>query len=172
MKIFKVLTVFILAAIFLTVGFRGEATAAGKIGFVDLSKIFDGYQKTKEYDEVLGKKQAEYEKSRNAKIEKLKEAQGKLALLKESEKEKAGKEMEQMKSDLLTYDQAERTELTKDRDEKIREILLEIEKQVSEFAKKEGYDFIINDRVLIYSNDALDITEPILKQLNAGYTKK
>ena len=53
-----------------------------------------------------------------------------------------------------------------DGNEKIREILLEIEKVVSDFAVKENYDIILNDRVLIYGNPVQDLTEDILTILN------
>ena len=77
-----------------------------------------------------------------------------------------------MKADLIAFDQAKRTDLTKQRDEKIREILLEIEKVVSDYAKQEKYDLILNDRVLIYGDDGLDISTKILELLNAEYNKK
>ena len=143
-----------------------------KIAIMDLSKVFDSFQKTKEYDTVLEGKTKEYETERNAKIDKIKELQNKLALLKDDEKEKVNKELETMKADLIAFDQAKRTDLTKQRDEKIREILLEIEKVVSDYAKQEKYDLILNDRVLIYGDDGLDISTKILELLNAEYNKK
>ena len=149
-----------------------QAQEVRKIGFIDLSKTFDNYEKTKEYDAVLEKDHAAYEKDRNKKIDKLKEKQGKLALLKEGEKEKVAKEIEELKADLMSFDQGQKTELTKKRDEKIREILLEIEKVVSDFAKNEQYDVILNDRVLIFGSDNLDVTDQVLKVLNDTYNKK
>jgi len=49
--------------------------------------------------------------------------------------------------------------------------LLEIEKVVSDYAKKEGYDLILNDRVLIFGSDALDVTDKILEKVNEIYNK-
>ena len=69
-----------------------------KIAIMDLSKVFDSFQKTKEYDTVLEGKTKEYETERNAKIDKIKELQNKLALLKDDEKEKVNKELETMKA--------------------------------------------------------------------------
>ena len=57
-----------------------------KIGYVDLSRLFDKYYKTKEYDKVLEGEHKLYEQEGKAKIEKIREAQGKLALLKEDQK--------------------------------------------------------------------------------------
>ena len=143
-----------------------------KIAFLDLSRVFDTYDKTKEYDSILEGEHKAYEKERNEKLDKLKEEEGKLAALTEAERGKMEQQIEGMKSELLAFDQAKRTDLTKKRDEKIREILLEIEKIVSDYAKREKYDFILNDRVLIYGNETMDVTEQIIKAMNESYNKK
>ena len=144
----------------------------GKIGYLDLSKVFDEYGKTKEYDKILEAATKDYEKERNGKIEKLRTAQDKLALLKDEEKTKLEAEIEKQKNELLEFDRQKKTDLTKQRDEKIREILLEIEKVVRDFAEKEGYAIIFNDRVLIYGKPTGDITDKILKAMNEEYNKK
>jgi len=139
-----------------------------KIAFVDLSRLFDDYYKTKEYDKVLEARHNDFEAKRNEKIEKIREAQGKLALLKEDKKAESEAEIEKMKAELLEFDNQEKTSLTKERNEKIREILLEIEKVVSGYAEKENYSVILNDRVLIYGNQVFNVTEPVLQQLNSS----
>ncbi|MBI4309890.1 MAG: OmpH family outer membrane protein [Candidatus Omnitrophica bacterium] len=143
-----------------------------KIAYVDLSRLFDNYQKTKEYDAVLQKESEGFQKERDAMINKIRDAQGKLALLKEDEKQKVQGDIDKQKNDLIEYDKQKRTELAKKRDEKVREILLEIEKIVSEMAKKEGYDYVLNDRVLIYGDQSQNITDKVLKALNDGLGKK
>lgn len=168
MKAFKTMMMAVAAMMFLA----GPVLAEQKIAFLDLSRIFNDYGKTKDNDTVLEAAYNKYTGERDAKVEKIKEAQGKLALLKVEEKDKVQKDIEQMTADLNQFDQTERTELTKQRDEKIREILLEIEKIVSDYAKKEQIAIVFNDRVLIYGNETLDITEPILKVLNENYNKK
>lgn len=162
----------ILSVLLLSLSLTSAAFAEkgmGKIGFVDLSRLFDEYYKTKDYDKTLEAKQKSFEDERNKKIEKIREAQGKLALLTEDKKAQLEKDIESMKTELLEYDQQKKQDLTKERNEKIREILLEIEKVVSDYAEKEGFDMILNDRVLIYGNQIKNITETILSVLN---TKK
>lgn len=160
----------ILTAVFLSVVMSSAALAADKdkIGFVDLSRLFDEYHKTKAYDKTLEAKQKEFEGERNKKIEKIRESQGKLALLTEDKKATLEKDIETMKTALLEYDQQQKQDLTKERNEKIREILLEIEKIVSTYAEKEGFDLILNDRVLIYGNQVKNVTEAILGILNSS----
>ena len=142
------------------------AADEGKIGYVDLSRLFDEYHKTKAYDKVLETKHGELEKVGKEKIEKIRESEGKLALLKEDQRKTLKGEIDLMKDSAQEFVQQEQSNLTKDRNEKIREILLEIEKVVSDFAEQKGYDVILNDRVLIYGNPTKNLTEEILTILN------
>lgn len=167
MKSFKI--VLTLAIFLFVMSVTASAQQATRWAYLDLSKVFDNYERTKEYDVTLEAQHSAYEKERNTKIEKLKEAQNKLDLLKPEEKEKAQKDLEAMRNELVQFDQQKRTDLQKQRDEKIREILLEIEKIVSDYAKKEKYDIILNDRVLIYGDPGMNISDPVLKVLNDTY---
>ena len=171
MKVLKIMIVLTTVVFFfgITPTFAGDQA---KIGYVDLSRLFDEYYKTKEYDKVLEGEHKAYEQESKAKIDQLREAQGKLALLKEDQKKATEDEIEKMKNDLLEYDRQKKTDLTKERNEKIREILLEIEKIVSGYAEQNGYTVILNDRVLIYADKGLDLTENILKNLNAKKPEK
>ncbi len=163
----KTLNALIATALLLcAIGTGAYAADGGKIGYVDLSRLFDEYHKTKEYDAVLEAKHGNLEKIGKEKIEKIKESEGKLALLKEDQKAALEKEIDLMKGEAEEFVRQEQSNLTKERNEKIREILLEIEKIVSDFAAQNGYDVILNDRVLIYGNPAQDLTEGILTILN------
>ncbi len=163
---------FILMVVF---GFALVSSAQAKemkFAFVDLSRVFDNYQKTKDSDVVLQKDSQAFQTERDKMIEKIRDGQGKLALLKETEKQKVQADIDKQKQDLIEYDKQKRTELAKARDEKVREILLEIEKNVSEMAKKEGYDMIFNDRVLVYGDQTMNLTDKVLKGLNDSYPGK
>ena len=168
MRLAKVLV--LVLCITLAVPFAAQAQEAkAKIAYVDLARIFDEYGKTKEYDKVLEAENNKYQDERNKKIDQVRELQGKLAMLKDAEKAKTEKDLEKMKADILEFDRQKRIDLTKNRDEKVREILLEIEKMVSEYAKKEGISYVLNDKTLIYGIESANITEPILKGLNNTY---
>ena len=158
---------FVSTVLFTSMAFAAEA----KYAFVDLSKVFDSYQKTKEYDAVLQKEADGFQKEREGLINKIKDGQGKLALLKDAEKQKLSEDLDKQKQGLIEYDQNKRTELAKKRDDKVREILQEIQKIVEDIAKKESYTFVFNDRVLIYGDQTKNITEQVLKALNDSYKK-
>lgn len=142
------------------------AAKTEKIGYVDLSRLFDEFHKTKDYDKVLEEKHKVFEAAAKEKMEKIREAQGKLALLKDDQKSELEEEIKMMQTDLLEFDRQEKLNLNNERQEKIRDILLEIEKIVSAHAEKEGYSMILNDRVLIFGNQSMNITEDILIELN------
>lgn len=163
------LTVLALAVSF---AFTGLALAKEmKTAYVDLAKVFDNYQKTKEFDAQLQKEAQAFEGERNGMINKIKDGQSKLALMKESEKQKLNDELDQQKNKLVEYDKQKRTELAQKRDEKVRMILQEIQKLVEDIAKKEGYNLIFNDRVLVYGDQQMNITDQVLKALNDSYKK-
>ncbi len=165
-------TASIFFSVVMVLGLATSALAAeGKIGYVDLSRLFDEYYKTKAYDKVLEKEHKTFEKERMSKVDEIKEAQGKLSLLTEDKKKELEDEIASKKEALMAFDRRMKADLTKKRNEKIREILLEIEKVVSDYAEKEGYAIILNDRVLIYGTPKTDLTEPILKILNSNQPK-
>lgn len=165
LRIFSLLAIFVL----LSVGPVHAKAFEGKVGFVDLSRVFNEYKRTKEYDAVLEKESTAFQEERNKMIEKVRDAQSKLALLKEDEKQKMQEDIDKQKQALLDFSRAKGTDLTKKRDEKVREILLEIEKIVSDYSKKEGFTLVFNDRVLIYGDQQLNITDTVIKLLNDNY---
>jgi outer membrane protein len=147
-------------------GFEGLAQEGPKMAFVNLNRVFDEYNKTAQFDKILEEKTLGYQKERNAKLEKIQEAERRMNLLKEDEREKLAVQIQKDKDALMEFDRQKQTDLRKERDEKIRDILLEIEQVIKDFAEKEKYDFIFNDRVLIYGLATLDLTETIISTLN------
>ena len=148
------------------------AQGADKMAYVDLSRLFDEYQKTKEYDEVLTGKQKVKEEERNKKIAEIKDIQAKMELLSEKEKEKAQPQLDSKMKALQQFDQEATAELRKQRDDLVSEILKDIEKTIREYAQKEKYTLIFNDRILLYGEDSYEITDPLVKLLNDKYKKK
>ncbi len=169
MKAVKVLG---LAFLFLCFSMTMAQAKDVKIGYVDLKRAFYNYQKTKDFDAILQKEREAFQKEIEEKVSKVRDMQGKMALLKEEEKAKMQTDIEKLRGDVIAFDKQKKAELVKNHDEKMREILLEIEKIVSELAKKEGYDFILNDQMLIYGDQAQNLTEKVLKVLNSNRPEK
>ena len=158
-----------LAAFFMVFGAVSGAYAAGKIAYVDLSQTFDKYEKTKVYDEALASVQTGKEKELEQMANEIKAIEDKMSLLSEKEKTTKQKELDDKNKKLKQMSQQIALDLRKDRDEKLKEILQDIEKVVQSYAQKNGYDFILNDRVLLYGSASADVTQDIIDALNTGY---
>jgi outer membrane protein len=168
MKAVKALGLAVLFGIMAT----GISSAADlKIAYVDLGKVFDSYQKTKEFDAVLQSEGEAFQKQRDAMVQKIQDAQSKLDLMKDTEKTAMEADIEKQKNDVVAFDKEKRAELAKRRDDKVREILTEIQGIVSDIAKKDGYTYVLNDRVMIYGDPQFNITDEVMKNLNDSYKK-
>ena len=153
-------------AIFSLVLFVGSAQAADKFGYIDLSRTFSEYSKTKGYDKNLNDKEKAYTDERDKKVAELKALQDKFNLLNDKEREAKKGELETKMKAFQDSDRLKQEELRKEQDEKMKEILKDIEDAVKKYAEKEGYTMVFNDRVLVYQNKALEITNQIVEALN------
>jgi len=48
----------------------------------------------------------------------------------------------------------------------MKELLKDINEVIKQYAEKEGYTMVFNDRVLVYQDKSLDITDKIIAILN------
>ncbi len=166
MKKFAVLVV---AVIFVCGMFSGIAQASAKeykIGYVDLAKVFDEYKKTKDSEKNLESKGKAKETERANMIEELRKLKDEQALL--SEKAKAEKQVviDNKIKILQDFDKKTRDELVKERNDMLALILKDIEKVVADYSKSNGYDFIMNSRMLLYGGTEYDLTNEVLSRLN------
>jgi len=161
----------LLSLAFVFLGGITTAQAADKIGYVDLSRLFAEYGKTKDYDKVLNEKETAYNTEREKKVNELKQLQEKLNLLSEKEKEAKKGDLQSKIKSLQDFDRQQQTDLRKEQDEKMKEILKDIEAAVSQYASKEGYTLVFNDRVLVYQDKGLDITDKVMDILSKSYKK-
>ncbi len=145
--------------------------AEDKFAYVDLTRIFSEYSKTKEFDKVLSDKGTTYESEREKKVTELKQLQDKLNLLSDKEKEGKKGEFDSKVKALQEYDRQKQTDLRKEENDKMKEILKDIEEAVKQYAEKEGYTLVFNDRVLVYQNKSMDITNNIIDIINKNYKK-
>ncbi|MGE4357332.1 MAG: OmpH family outer membrane protein [Candidatus Omnitrophota bacterium] len=143
-----------------------------KIGYIDISRVFDEYNRTKEEDQVLEKKGSEKEAQRESMVREIKKIKEELDLASDKAKAEKQKLLDEKIKKLQDYDRITREDLRKERDGIIREILKEIDGVLQELGKKEGYTIILNERVLLCKDSALDLTERVINILNEQYSKK
>lgn len=168
----RLISMLILAVFVLNVSLLQNAFAAEKIVYVDLAAVFDGYEKTKDYDVTLEQSQKEKQTEIDAKVETIKQMQDKLDLLNEEEKSTRQEEIFELTKDLQEFQRTAETDLTEQRNERLKEVLQDIQDVVEEIAKQNKYDYILNDRVLLYGDETLNISQDVLKKLNENHKKK
>lgn len=188
MKILRttVLTVLLLA--FLSV----PAMAQTKIGTVDLRKLFDGYWKTKTAQAALNDRKTQLDKDDKGMRDDLTKAGDEYQKLLDqandqaiSAEERARRQqaaadkLKELQSSRAAIDQFERqAQVTlSEQSQRMREnILTEIKAAVATQAQAGGYSLVIDTAAetanattaVVYSNGQNDLTDAVLKQLNAG----
>tara|TARA_B100000315_G_C14518789_1_gene560523 strand:+ start:66 stop:578 length:513 start_codon:yes stop_codon:yes gene_type:complete len=143
-----------------------------KIGYVDILKVFNDYEKTEEYDSKLEEKKGGIESKLETKKGEIEKIQKKLSLLKEDEKKK---EEEKIEKEVREYRELERKayiDIKKERDDKMKEIFDDVTKIIETYAKKHKYDLIVDKTAVHYGKKVMDLTSEILKIANKDYKKK
>jgi outer membrane protein len=139
----------------------------GKVGYVNLSVVFDAYQKTKTFDAELEKEATGKRAERDDLVNTIKKLRDELELLSEGKKADKQGVIDDMVRELQAFDRDAREKLRRKRDEMLREILGEINQIVKSYGDEEGFEYIFNDRVLLYKDESSDLSQEIIKRLNA-----
>ena len=159
-------------AVILLVSAPSAQAAGDKIGSVDLARVFDGYNKTKELDKALESKGTAKQEDRDKMVAEVKKLRDEAELLSAKAKEDKQVVIDEKIKALQDFDRTTRDALRKERDGMVRDILKEIEVVMQDFGKSQGYAYIFNDRVLVYKTDQSDLTTQVIKVLNDNYSKK
>ena len=169
------------AAYFLAIGiiFSGAPAAhaadpadSGKYGFVDVSKVFDDYQKTKENDRVLQEAGKKKEEERDGFVRDIRQMKDELALLADDAKAKKQDALSRKIQELQDFDRDTRQALGEQRNTVVKEIFKDIDDTVQALGQKKGLDFVFNDRALLYHNPKYDLTREVTDELNKNYSPK
>jgi outer membrane protein len=145
------------------------AGSAAKVGYLDISKVFDAYEGTKASDKKLEEKKTEWQ----GKLDKIKKELDKLnddlTVLSESAREKKRQQIEEKTIEFKERKKEAENDVKREGDQMVRGILREIETAVKDYGQKEGYALILNNKNVIYAADEYDITEKIISLLNSKY---
>lgn len=144
---------------------------AGTIAYVDVAEVFDNYQKTKDQDLALKNIGEQKEKERAALVKSIRQLEDEMSLLAKETRQQKQEQLIEKKRQLEDFDREIRRQLGESREKVVREIFQDIDATIAEYGKTKGYDFILNDRVLLYRNQSLNITKAILEVLMKKYKK-
>ena len=138
-----------------------------KIGFVNLGKVFDSYEKTKMSDAALEKQGKQKEAELQAKLDELKKLRESLELLNDESRESKQRQIDEKAEELQRFKTSAARDLRRDRDKIAKEILATIEQTVEQYAKTNNFSLIVDERSLLYGQPAYDATDEIVKLLNS-----
>ena len=137
-----------------------------KVGYVNLAKVFDGYQRTKASDAILEKEGKQKEAELEGRMNELKKLRQNLELLNDEAREAKTREVEEKTEELQRFRSSTARDLQRERDKIAKDILKEIQDGLEEYAKANGFSLILDSRSLLYAQSAHDVTNDVLKLLN------
>ena len=138
-----------------------------KLGYVDLAKVFDSYERTKRSDAALEQKGKQKEAELETRMNELRKLRQNLELLSDDARDQKQREIEEKSDELQRFRKNTARDLSRERDQVAKEILREIQQGITEYAKSNGYTLILDERSLLYGQSAIDVTDDVLKILNA-----
>jgi len=150
-----------------------------KIGYVRSKELFDGYLGMKEastkYKEKVEKWQANLD-TLGRELEKGKEDfEINSKKWSKGEKELKYKYLQQKEQNLEEYRMATEQKAAEEDKQITVGVLNQVNSFVKQFAEKNGYEIILGTTAsgnILYGNEAIDVTETLLKELNEEYKGK
>ncbi|MBF0606120.1 MAG: OmpH family outer membrane protein [Candidatus Magnetobacterium sp. LHC-1] len=172
----RVLTALI--AVVMLVFFNGTVMAqqGAKIGSVDLQKILSDSEPGKKaktsLETFIKSHQAKIDEKEKA-IEKLKdEIEKKGTALSEDAKKKKQDELQSMMRDLKRMASDAQEDIRKKEGELTKDVFKDIKDVIAAVGKEEGYAAIMDNNVLLYSSEGVDVTDKVIKKYNDLGKKK
>ena len=162
--------------IFVAVVFLGSgsvfAGGEGKYVYVDVAKVLEGYQKTKDNDTSLQTNAQKKQKDRDALVQTVRQLKDEVALLAEDARGKKQETLDAKIRELQDFESAAKRDLDAQRNKAVREIFKDIDDTIQRYGERKGYDFIFNERALLFRNAKYDMTADVLSELNKNYGKQ
>lgn len=182
-------------AICTTFALAAAANAQMKIGTVDLNKIFEGYYKTEQAKATVNTLQNNYNNDRKIKTDdytkrrdevvKLRDEANNPALSADIKQQKnmllqeKGKELLALEREIMEFDKQRRGDIQQQMLRMRNEVVKEITDMVQAIAKQQGFSLVFDRTgqsmaaapLLVFANEALDFSQVVVDQLNAGRPK-
>ena len=147
-----------------------------KLGYIDMQRALNSSEAGKEAKEQLAARVKKYQDEINSKQEEIKKLKDELEkqgmLLSESARASKEKDYQQRLKEFQRFTKDAQEELQGKDEEFTRRILEGMEKIIQEFGRKNGYTFIfVKNEGMLFADDKADVTEEVLKLLNASRKK-
>ncbi len=143
-----------------------------KIGYANPAKIMSEYGKAKDAGKSLEAKFKVKDAERKKMVDEITKMKDEQAMLSDKAKaEKQGLIDNKIKS-LQDFDRKAREELVNERNDVAGGLENEVFKTISDYARANGYDMVLDSRAMLFAKPENDFTGEIVKTLNAGAAKK
>jgi len=157
----------IVSAVFLLALATVQWLTTPRIAYVDLPKVFNEFELKKDLETRL---MSDYNE-KNKVLDSLKLSLGQLELKSKGDFQMAGYQRQNIiqTAEALQYDQENKTR------ELNEQIYKRLNEYVHQFAKEEGYDFILGAEgsgIIMAANTKKDITEEVIQYINRKYQDK
>ena len=143
-----------------------------KMAYVDIAKVFDEYQKTKDHDKILQEAGKKKETEREDLVSDIRQLKDELALLNDEAKAKKEETLESKVRELQDFDRGAKRDLGEQRNKVVKEIFKDIDDTVQKYGQRKGLDLVLNERALLFHNARFDATPEVLAELNKNYSKQ
>jgi len=147
--------------------------AGGKIGYVDIEKIFEKYQKTVDINAGLQEERKAKIAERRAMVEEINRLKDEADLLRDSAKKKKESLVDEKVKSLYQFEDKVKREAVQKQAGLQKDILGEIKSAIAVIGKRDGYDmvFAFTEDDVGYCSEKLDLTDQVVKALNKKYAE-
>ncbi len=142
-----------------------------KIGYIDLMKVFDEYERTKNSDAELRQKGQQRDGELKSRLKELSDLRKGRELLNDQAREARERQIDEKQDELERFKTTTVRELGRERERLREDISQDITKAVEEYAQTHGYTLVFNGVSLLYAQPGQDITGDVLKLMNSRYQK-
>ena len=139
---------------------------AKKFGYVNLQRVVDEYNKAKDSFKSLQTKEESAKGQRDGMVAEIKKMRDEMELMSDAGKQQQQSKIDEKVKGLQGYDEQKRNELRKEFNDASKSIITDIDKAVQKYGKENNFEIILDSRAIVYGDDALNITEDIIKTLN------
>lgn len=152
------------------------AADVAKIGVIDLQRVLETSNAGKTIQATLKKQKEKMEadlKAKGTDIEKIsKRLERESMVMSKEMREEKEREQRIKINDFKTLQKKYRTDLQKLEVQLMNQLQKDIKELVDSIGKKRGYLLIVNKYTVLYSPSSIDITDDLIKRLNAKTKKK
>jgi len=151
--------------------------ADAKLGYLDVQRVLQTSAAGTEAKEQLATLHSNYQKEINTKLEDLQKLKDELdkqgMLLTESTRSAKEKDYQQRLKEFQRFAKDAQDDMQAKEKEFTSIIIEKIAKTVQNFGQKNGYTFIfVKNEGLLFADDKVDVTEEVLKLLDANQTNR